>query len=212
MLEELVVFVWDAEHLADHLGGHRKRELGDDVGGLRARQDRVDALVGDLLDRGPQALDALEGERLGQHPAEPGVLLGVGGEHRPRPLVHRGEHVLVPVREAVEPVVDADARIGEQLPRHLVPGDQPGRAAVPDPHPGKRFGLAHLEHLRRRREGAPGVAVHRVLGDVGGDAGCVCGQGVGHGVLFIPRCRWPGPGRPRRPCGRCLLVRQVGCR
>ena len=109
VLEELVVFVWDAEHLADHPGGHRQRELRDDVGGLRAGQDRVDALVGDLLDGGAQALDALEGERLGQHPAEPGVLLGVGGEHRPRPLVHRGEHVLVPVREAVAPVVDADA-------------------------------------------------------------------------------------------------------
>ena len=48
VLEELVVLVGDAEHLADHLGRHRQRELGDDVGGLRACQDRVDALIGDF--------------------------------------------------------------------------------------------------------------------------------------------------------------------
>ena len=54
-------------------------------------------------------------------------------------------------------VVDADPRVGEQRPRLLVAGDQPRGAAVPDPHPGQRFGLAHLEHLRRRRERAAAV-------------------------------------------------------
>jgi len=116
-----------------------KRQGGDDVGGLRSGQDRVDVFVGDLLDRRTQALDTFEGEWLGQHPAEPGVLLGVGGEHRPRPPFHGGPHEFVPMREAAFAVVDTDPRVREQLAGDVVSGDQPRGAAVPDPYPRKRL-------------------------------------------------------------------------
>ena len=134
-LEELMVLVGHPEHVADHAGGYRKGEFGDHVGGLRTGEDLVDALVGDLLDHRPQALDTPEGERFGQHPAEAGVLLGIGGEHRPGPLVDGRQHVLVPVREALAAVVDADTRVREQRPGHLVPRHQPRCRSVPDPHP-----------------------------------------------------------------------------
>ena len=78
------------------------------------------------------------------------------------------EHVLVPVRKAVAPVVDADARVGEQLPRHR---SWPviSHGVLPSQIRTRESGLASpmLDDLRRRRERTAGVAVHRVLGDVG---------------------------------------------
>ena len=133
VLEHLGVFVRHAQQLADHQRRHRQCQRGDEVGGLRPGQHRVDVVVGDLLDGRPQTFDSLEGERLRQHPPESGVLFAIGGEDRSRTLVHRGQHALVPVRKAGPPVVDADPGIGEQLAHLLVAGDEPRRAAVPDP-------------------------------------------------------------------------------
>ena len=62
VLEHLGVFVGHAEQLADHQRGHRECQLADDLAGLRPGQHRVDGVVGDLLDRRPQAFNPLEGE------------------------------------------------------------------------------------------------------------------------------------------------------
>ena len=162
-LEESVVFVRDAEHLADHQRRDRQSQRADELGRLGSGEDGVDVIVGDLLDGRAQALHPLEGERLGQHPAVERVFLGVGGEHRPRALVDGGEHALVPVREPGLAVVDADPGVREQRPRLFVAGDQPRGAAVPDAHPAQRCDGGEFHHLGRRRERAPAGALHRIL-------------------------------------------------
>lgn len=154
VLEHLGVLVRHAQQLADHQRRNRKRNGGNDIRGLRAGQHRVDVVVGDLLDRRAQTLHPPEREGLGQHPPEPGVLLTIGGEHRPGPLVHGRQHAFVPVREAGHPVVDADPRIREQLAHLLVARDEPGRTAIPDPHPRQRPGLGQRHDVRRRGERA----------------------------------------------------------
>ncbi len=111
VLEHVGVFVRHPQQLADHQRRNRQGQRGDQVGGLRTGQHRVDVVVGDLLDGRAQTFHALERERLRQHPPETGVLFAVGSEDRPRTLVHRGQHACVPVRKPGQPVVDTDPRI-----------------------------------------------------------------------------------------------------
>ena len=63
LLEGVRVFVWHAQHFADHQRGNRQGEAFDEVDGLGAGQNGVDVLVGDALYRGPQRLDSFERER-----------------------------------------------------------------------------------------------------------------------------------------------------
>lgn len=90
LLEHLPVLVRDAQQQADHQGGHRQREVADQVGGATGRGHAVEGLVDDLLDLGAHRLDPLDQEVPGDHAAQPGVLgvveaeeVGVGGEDCP---------------------------------------------------------------------------------------------------------------------------------
>jgi hypothetical protein len=198
-LQELVVLGRHAEDLADHPHGQGKGQLRDEVGRPGPGEHRVDELVGDLLDDRPGRLDPLGGERARHHPAVAGVHRRVGVEHRAGTVGDGRGHALVPVRVAAHPLVDADARVGQQRPLLGVAGDDPRRAAVPDPHPRQRLVGRTPAQLGRRVERAAGLPRDRELHDLLVGRHC-----VGHGS---PRYRngrrvtashgWLGRGRPR---------------
>lgn len=128
-LEQVVVLVGNSQHQADGQRRDRKGEVGHEVGRGASVRHSVHGPVDDVLDSGPEFLDALDQEVLGDHAAQPSVFGVVhadeAGLHgRQFPLTRREE------REAGGARVGTEAGVGQHGAYLLVAGDEPARRAV----------------------------------------------------------------------------------
>ncbi len=115
-----------AEHARDDDKGEREREIADDVDRPR-RVERVERGVDELFDERAQVGDDPRCEGFLHEPAQPGVIRGVGAEHRlgrwpPGPA----QHLLDAIVEEIVVERDADRRIPQHPVDVVVAQEQPG--------------------------------------------------------------------------------------
>ena len=156
------------------LGGYAQ-QLGDDGDGQRegerleqvhvpVRRERIQQLLGDGGDAGPQGLHSARGEGLGDQRAQPGVRGRIRVQHvlvDLPDLLHPEVAEPILVRQLV-PVLD-EARILHQLLGVPVAADDPhGDTLRGAEHPGDRSLLAHPRAERQRID--PGLGRPQVEG------------------------------------------------
>ena len=133
-----------ADEVGDQAGRQRVGEplpQVDDLAGLH-RGERVEQLTGQFLDARPDRLRPPRGERLADEPAQPDVILAVGGDH----VVHGDPADHLPVRRdlAVDerrPVVAGalrHPRIGQDALDDVMAVEGPGDDAARQLHLGRR--------------------------------------------------------------------------
>lgn len=163
VLEEAVAGIRHAQQLAQHQRRRWQGERLDQIHRLGASEHVVDQAVDDLLGDRPQRLHPLDDEGSGHHPAQPGVLWVVHGDGGLFLLAifHSPHRLMGIVRVGA---VGTEVWAAEQGPLVGAAGDQPRRAAVPQPDLRDR---AFLPQGRRRVERAAAQVGDRILRKAG---------------------------------------------